>query len=282
MTDSRTRLLGLIGDPVEHSLSPRLHSFLLARAGLNYCYLAFRVPEASLGEALSGMRALGIRGVNVTIPHKEAVIPFLDELSPAAEAIGAVNVIVNEAGRLRGHNTDWEGFLKALDSRGVGLCGRKAVVVGAGGAAAAVVYALVSSGAEVAVVNRTPSRARALARRFSSLGSVTHGGLHDLAAFLREAELLVNATPVGMTPHAEESPVPADLLREGLVVYDLVYNPPETKLLRDAGERGCLAIGGLEMLVYQGIRALELWTGHRFGDEDAAFALKHLEGVLRG
>jgi len=111
---------------------------------------------------------------------------------------------------------------------------------------------------------------------------VTHGGLHDLAAFLQEAELLVNATPVGMTPHAEESPVPADLLREGLVVYDLVYNPPETKLLRDAGERGCLAIGGLEMLVYQGIRALELWTGHRFGDEDAAFALKHLEGVLRG
>jgi shikimate dehydrogenase len=282
MTDSRTRLLGLLGDPVEHSLSPRLHSFLIARAGLNYCYLAFRVSEGSLGEALSGMRALGIRGFNVTIPHKEAVIPFLDELSPAAEAIGAVNVIVNEDGRLRGDNTDWEGFLKALDSRGVGLCGQKAVVVGAGGAAAAVVYALLSTNVEVVVVNRTPPRAQALARRFSSLGSVTHGSLHDLAAFLREAELLVNATPVGMIPHVGKSPVPAHLLREGLVVYDLVYNPPETKLLRDARERRCVAIGGLEMLVHQGIRALELWTGHRFGDEDAASAIKHLEGVLRG
>lgn len=282
MTDSRTRLLGLIGDPVEHSLSPRLHSFLIARAGLNYCYLAFRVPRDSLGDALSGMRALGIRGLNVTIPHKEAVIPFLDELSPAADAIGAVNVIINDDGHLRGDNTDWEGFLKALATRDMTPCGRRAVVIGAGGAAAAVAYALLSSGAEVVLVNRTPERARALARRFSTLGKVASGSLDELAVFLREAELLVNATPVGMAPYVGESPVPPNLLREGLVVYDLVYVPPETKLLRDAQERGCVAIGGLEMLVHQGIRALELWTGHRFGDEDAAQAIRHLEGVVRG
>lgn len=282
MTDSATKLLGLIGDPVGHSLSPALHSFLLSRAGLNYCYLAFRVGRDDLGNALAGMRALGIRGFNVTIPHKEAVIPLLDRLAPEAEGIGAVNVVVNEDGVLIGHNTDCQGFLRGLEVRGVPLSGMKAVVVGAGGAAAAVVYGLLSAGAEVAVANRTLSRAEALARRFSRLGAVEAAPLERLPGLLREAGLLVNATPVGMWPHTERSPVPAGLLREGLLVYDLVYNPPKTGLLREAEARGCPVIGGLEMLVHQGVEALKLWTGHRFAAEDVAAALEHLEGALHG
>lgn len=282
MADSHTRLLGLIGDPVEHSLSPCLHSFLLERAGLNYRYLAFRVSRDALGDALAGMRALGIRGLNVTIPHKEAVVPLLDRLSPEADAIGAVNVIVNEDGVLVGTNTDTWGFLRPLESRGIVVQGKRAVVVGAGGAAAAVAYALLSSGAEVAIVNRTPERARELARRLSRFGPVGAAPMEAMPGLVREAGLLVNATPVGMWPHTGDSPVPPSLLREGLAIYDLVYNPPETRLLGEARARGCTVIGGLEMLVWQGVRALEIWTGARFGKEEVLAAMKHLEGVLRG
>lgn len=282
MTDSATKLLGLIGDPVEHSLSPALHSFLLSRAGLNYCYLAFRVGREGLGAALAGMRALGIRGFNVTIPHKEAVIPLLDRLSPEAEGIGAVNVVVNEGGVLIGHNTDCKGFLRGLEARGIPLSGMKAVVVGAGGAAAAAVFGLLSAGAEVAVANRTFSRAEALARRFSRLGTVEAAPLEGLPGLLREAELLVNATPLGMWPHTERTPVPPEFLRGDVVVYDLIYNPLKTKLLREAEARGCSVIRGLEMLVHQGVGALELWTGHRFRAEDVAAALEYLEGAMDG
>lgn len=278
MTDSQTRLLGLIGDPVEHSLSPRLHSFLLGRAGLNYSYLAFRVPRESLAAALEGMRALGIRGLNVTIPHKEAVVPLLDGLSPGAEAVGAVNTIVNLRGRLIGHNTDIEGFLAPLAVRGIAVRGKKAVVVGAGGAAAAVAYALLAAGAEVAIANRTPERARALARRLSRAGAAEAAGTEALPALLPQADILVNATPVGMWPRTDEIPVPPELIHEGLLVYDLVYVPSETRLLAEARARGAEAIGGLEMLVRQGVRALELWTGHRFGEEDVRAALAHLRG----
>ena len=280
MTDSRTGLLGLIGDPVEHSLSPALHSFLLERAGLNYCYLAFRVRRGDLAGAIEGVRALGIRGLNVTIPHKEAVVPLLDGLSPEAEAIGAVNVIVNEGGRLTGANTDCQGFLRPLEERGISLAGKRAVILGAGGAAAAVAYALLSAGAEVALVNRTPERARSLARRLSRFGTVSAWSLGDLPALLREAELLVNATPVGMWPGVGETPLSPDLLHRDLLVYDLVYRPRKTLLLGAAEARGARTIGGLEMLVWQAIKALEIWTGHRFSGEDARAAFSYLQGVM--
>ncbi len=282
MPDSGTKLLGLIGDPVAHSLSPRLHEFLLARAGLNYCYLAFRVPRARLAAALQGMRALGIRGLNVTIPHKEAVIPHLDGLSREAEAVGAVNVIANEGEKLVGHNTDVQGFLAPLRARGVELAGARAVVVGAGGAAAAAAWGLLSAGAEVAIANRSPERARALAQRLSRWGPVSAHALTALPELLKEASLLVNATPVGMHPHPDGITVPPQLLHEGLLVYDLVYNPPRTRLLFEAAARGAETLGGLEMLVHQGVRALELWTGHRFGEGDIAAAVAYLEGVVHG
>jgi len=280
LPDSETRLLGLIGDPVAHSLSPCLHEFLLARAGLNYCYLAFRVPGEHLPEALQGMRALGIRGLNVTIPHKGAVVPHLDSLSPEAEAVGAVNVIVNQEGQLLGHNTDVHGFLAPLRARRVELKGAKAVVIGAGGAAAAAAYALLSAGAEVALANRTPERALALARRLSRWGVVSAHALEALPALLPETELLVNATPVGMHPHPDGIAVPPQLLHEGLLVYDLVYNPLKTRLLSEAVSRGAEAIGGLEMLVWQGVKALELWTDYAFPPDVVEEAIAHLKEVL--
>jgi len=280
LPDSQTRLLGLIGDPVAHSLSPLLHEFLLARAGLNYCYLAFRVPKEHLPEALQGMRALGIRGFNVTIPHKEAVVPHLDGLSPEAEAVGAVNVIANEGGKLFGHNTDIHGFLAPLRARRVELKGAKVVVVGAGGAAAAAAWGLLSAGAEVAIANRRPERARSLARRLSQWGVVSSHALTALPELLPEAELLVHATPVGMHPHPDGIAVPPQLLHEGLIVYDLVYNPLETRLLSEAASRGAQAVGGLEMLVWQGAKALEIWTGYAFPPDVVEEAIVHLKEVL--
>ena len=280
MPDSRTKLLGLIGDPVAHSLSPPLHEFLLSRAGLNYCYLAFRVPKERLPEALQGMRALGIRGLNVTVPHKEAVILHLDGLSSEAEAVGAVNVIANEDGKLIGHNTDIHGFLVPLRARGVELKGAKAVVIGAGGAAAAVAWGLLSAGAEVAIANRGPQRARALARRLSRWGTVSAHALTALPELLPQAELLVHATPVGMHPRSNGIAVPPQLLHEGLIVYDLVYSPLQTRLLYEAASRGAAAIGGLEMLVWQGAKALELWTGYASPPDVVAEAIAHLVEVL--
>ena len=282
MTDSKTGLLGLIGDPVEHSLSPLLHSFLISRAGLNFCYLAFRVSKGRVSEALSGMRALGIRGLNVTIPHKEAVVPYLDRLSPEAEAVGAVNTIANRDGELVGCNTDIQGFLAPLRARRIRLIGAKALVIGAGGGAAAVAYGLLSAGAEVALTSRTSERALALARRLSQFGTVSVHPLEGLPALLGEADLLVNATPVGMHPHPEGCPLSPDLLSEGLLVYDLVYNPTPTRLLQEAAQRGAVPIGGLEMLAWQGAKALELWTGHRFPREDIEAALSHLKEALHG
>ncbi|KUK27746.1 MAG: Shikimate dehydrogenase [Acetothermia bacterium 64_32] len=282
MPDSQTRLLGLIGDPVEHSLSPLLHSFLISRAGLNFCYLAFRVPRESLSGAILGMRALGIRGLNVTIPHKEAVVPFLDRLSPEAEAVGAVNTIASQDGELVGYNTDIQGFLAPLLARGVSLAGKRAVVLGAGGGAAACAYALLREGAEVAITSRTPERTLALARRLSRFGTVSAHPLEGLPVLLAEADLLVNATPVGMHPHPEGCPLPPELLREDLLVYDLVYNPTPTRLLREAAARGATAIGGLEMLVWQGAKALKLWTGHRFPPEAMKQAVSHLKEALHG
>ncbi|MBC7099797.1 shikimate dehydrogenase [Candidatus Bipolaricaulota bacterium] len=282
MPDSRTRLLGLIGDPVEHSLSPQLHSFLISQAGLNYCYLAFRVPKGRLPEAISGMRALGIRGLNVTIPHKEAVVSCLDRLSPEAEAVGAVNTIANQDGELVGHNTDIQGFLAPLLARRIRLKGAKAVVIGAGGGAAAVAYGLLWAGAEVAITSRTLKRALALARRLSQFGGVSAHPFKELPTLLGGAELLVNATPVGMHPLSDDMPMSPELLREGLLVYDLVYNPCPTKLVREAATRGATAIGGLEMLVWQGAKALELWTGHRFPKKHIEAALLHLKEALHG
>ncbi|MGQ9668168.1 MAG: shikimate dehydrogenase [Anaerolineae bacterium] len=259
--NASTRLTGIIGWPVEHSLSPVMHNAAFEALGLNWCYAAFPVPPELLGDAVQGLRALGIAGANVTIPHKEAVIPFLDVLSPAARAVGAVNTISVDGEYLLGDNTDVHGFLAALDRADVPLHGRRALVLGAGGSARAAVYGLLLRGAEVIIHARTPARARRLA---DDMRAVVEGGRVEAVEHApAEVDLVVNCTPVGMWPHHDgESPLPANVqLRPSMAVMDLVYRPLETVLLRQARLAGARAVSGLEMLVWQGVVAFEHWTG---------------------
>ncbi len=261
----RTIVCGLIGDPVAHSMSPAMQNAAFRRLGLDYAYVPFRVESGAIGAAVSAVRALHIRGLNVTIPHKLAVIPFLDRLDGLAAKIGAVNTIVNEAGVLTGYNTDAPGFLKPLLQRGFEPAGKRVLIVGGGGAARAVAFALMDGGASLTILNRTPDRARELAAQLSSqFSGKAEGALLDvpnLAAAVGGADMVVNTTSVGMGATAPETPVPAPLLRPGLLVYDIVYNPVRTRLLKDAEAAGCTTISGADMLAWQGALAFEKWTG---------------------
>ncbi len=249
------RVYGIIGWPVEHSLSPAMHNAAFKALGLKGVYGLFPVRPASLAEAIRGLRSLGIAGVSVTIPHKEAVMAYLDEIEETARAIGAVNTILNQDGRLLGFNTDWLGALKALEER-ISLSGKKAVVVGAGGSAKAVVYALTQAGARVYVYNRTLAKAQKLAQTFGLEGAYPLEALEEASG-----EILVQTTSVGLKE--DKSPVPQKILRRFRLVMDLVYQPLKTRLLREAEEAGCETVDGLSMLVYQGIEQFRIWTGQR-------------------
>ncbi len=261
-------MVGVLGWPVGHSASPAMHNAAFGALGLPFVYVAFPVAPGDLSAALAGVRALGLAGVNVTVPLKEQVAPHLDAISSRAQAVGSVNTIVNDDGRLIGDSTDGAGFLAALAQIGAGdLRGRKVVVLGAGGSARAVVYALAAdAGANVIVANRSEARAQALAREFAHLdGRVAAAPLAEapLRDALADAAVLVNTTSVGMHPHEDAMPpVPPEALGPHLIVSDLVYNPAETRLLALAKERGCRAVqNGVEMLVQQGALAFEKWTG---------------------
>lgn len=264
MVGRRTRVVGIIGDPVEHSLSPRMHNAAFEHLKLDYVYVPFRVEGGMLGKAIEGVRALNLKGVNVTIPHKVSVIPLLDWVDETALDIGAVNTIVVEHGELRGYNTDGAGCLEALKEERVEVSGVKVVVLGAGGAARAIAYSLAPLASELVILNRTADKAVALAEELKGKGwNVRGGGLgrEVLERELMDAELLVNATSVGMYPNVDESPIPREVLRESLTVFDAVYNPIETKLLRDAKSVGARTIDGVGMLVNQGAISFKLWTG---------------------
>ncbi len=250
---ARTAICGVVLHPAGHTRSPAMHGAAFAALGLDAVYLAFDVPPPALPAALAGARALGLRQLAVSLPHKQAVIPHLDEVDETARAIGAVNTITRDGERLVGSNTDWIGVLRALE-RGGPIRGGRAVVLGAGGTARAVVYALLRSNLEVTILNRSATRADRLARELGAAGS---GPLARLAAL--DYELLVNTTPVGL--RSALSPVPADLLREDCTVLDAVYDPPRTRLLADAEARGARTVGGKWMLVYQAAAQLELWSG---------------------
>jgi len=262
-----TRVCGVIGDPVEHTMSPAMQNAAFREASLDYVYAAFPVRGEDLGHAIHGMRALGMRGLNVTIPHKVTVIPFLDEIDPLADRIGAVNTIVNDGGVLKGYNTDASGFMQALLEKGVDPRGKSVLVLGAGGASRAVCLALGESGAHVFIFNRAEELdwAYDLAATVSwhAECEAKAGELkrENLAGVLPRMDILVNATSVGMTPDSDRSPVDADLLRPGLLVFDVVYNPLRTRLLREAEAAGATTIAGVEMLAWQGALSFEIWTG---------------------
>jgi shikimate dehydrogenase len=258
VASSSTRLAAVIGFPVRHSVSPAMHNAAFAELGLDWIYVACEVAPGDVEAAFAGARALGLGGLSVTIPHKAAALAAVDEATDAARAIGAVNTVVPAgAGRLRGDNTDGAGFLASLADEGFDPAGRECAVIGAGGAARAVVHALAGAGAgAVVVINRTQARAEAVATLAGA------GGRVGTAADVSHADLVVNATPVGMAgAGAGGLPFDADLLSEGQLFVDLVPNPATTPLMRAARERGARVAGGLGMLVHQGALAFEQWTG---------------------
>lgn len=262
----KTTVCGIIGDPIEHSMSPVMHNAAFRRLGMDFVYVPFHVKKEALVRAIAGMRGLNIRGVNVTIPHKVAVIGLLDKIDPLAEKIGAVNTVVNDDGVLTGYNTDATGFFGALLENGVTVENKNVAIIGAGGVSRAVAFILGERGAKLTILNRDLKRAQDLGQRISELfGEVKALELNEgnLAAALAKADIVVNATSVGMHPHVNETPIPAKLLRRGLTVCDLVYNPIETKLLKEAKAVGAPTIGGLDMLVWQGALAFEKWTGRK-------------------
>jgi shikimate dehydrogenase len=250
---ARTALCGVVLHPAGHTRSPAMHNAAFRALDLDALYLAFDVPPAALPAAVAGARALGLRQLAVSLPHKEAALALVDELDDTARAIGALNTITRREQRLVGSNTDWIGALRALEREGP-VRGTRAVVLGAGGSARAVVYALVRSGAQVTVLNRDVARAQALARE---LGAAACGPLSQLASL--RCEILVNATSVGL--RSDLSPVPAEAIQPGCAVLDAVYDPPRTRLLADAAARGARPIEGKWMLVYQAAEQLRLWSG---------------------
>jgi len=248
------KVYGIIGSPVDHSLSPCMHNAAFKELGINAVYGAFDVPKEKLESAVAGIKSLGIKGVSVTIPHKEAVMNYLDEISASAQSIGAVNTLINENGRLLGENTDWIGVREAFLKSGTEVQAKKVVVIGAGGAARAVVYALKSLGAgEILIYNRTFERAKELAE---SIGGKAIPWEELKSA---EGDIIVQTTSVGLKEW--KSPVDEDVIKRFKVAMDIVYLPLKTKFLTLASRCGLKTIDGLQMLLYQGVEQFKLWTG---------------------
>jgi len=248
-----TELYGIMGNPVSHSLSPAMHNAAFRHLGLNKVYVPFPALEA--GAAIDGFKALGVKGVSVTIPHKQAVMEHLDLIDPLAAKIGAVNTLVFEEGHVLGLNTDWLGANAALKQL-TALAEKKVLLLGAGGSARAIGFGLLEAGASLTLASRTPATGQALARALDCPW-LPLPAIDDLPA-----DILINATSVGMADDCEQSPVAREALGQYGIVMDIVYAPLETKLLREAKEAGCRTINGLAMLLYQGVAQFERWTGH--------------------
>lgn len=287
--DARTTLVALLGYPVEHSRSPLIHNTAFRAQALNWAYVAAPVVPGRIGAAVEGLKALGFAGANVTLPHKQAVLPHVDELSPQAAAVGAVNTLVcrrQEEGRVTiyGDNTDVAGFLAPLAPHAGGLEGGSALIFGAGGAARAVAFALLSTyrPERLYLAVRGPGRAERLAEdlaAYDARGALRLVALDEAAPAVRESRLVVNATPLGMHPHDGGTPwEAADDFGAGQVVYDLVYNPATTRLLREAQARGAATVGGLDMLVEQAAASYVQWTGRPMPTDTVRAALRrHVE-----
>ena len=264
--NGQTRIVGVIGDPVQHSRSPQMHNAAIVERKLDYVYVPFHVRSGELREAIEGFKALNVLGVNVTIPHKQTVMSILDDVSHEATLIGAANTLIFCDGRVSGDNTDAQGFLRAMTEEGIDIpVGGSAVVLGAGGAARAVVVALALSGLDlITIANRTGWKAIQFEKDLATI-SETEISAVDLASnqlnlAIRSADLLVNTTSVGMQ-ETDQLLIDPDSLNPGTIVYEIVYTPPETPLLRVAREKGCQTIGGIGMLVHQGAIAFEKWIG---------------------
>jgi shikimate dehydrogenase len=285
MITGKTKLLGVIGSPIEHSLSPIMHNAALAEMGLDYAYLPFAIAPEQLSTALAGFAAIDLRGFSITIPHKQMIMPLLTQVTEVAQTIGAVNTVWRTEQGWCGTNTDVTGFLAPLQAMPRAWDDAIAVVLGNGGAARAVVAACVQLGfAEIHVVGRSPEKLAAFRESWS--GAFTQNLLVQdwsaLRSLLPKATLLVNTTPIGMSPHGDHSPLdPSDMdcLSAGAIAYDLIYVPKPTLFLQQAAQRGCVAIDGLEMLVKQGAAALEIWTQQPVPVETMQRSLQQYLGI---
>jgi shikimate dehydrogenase len=265
MISAKTKVVGLFGWPVGHSMSPAIHNAAFAATGLDYVYVAMPVHPNDLFQAMQGVKALSFAGVNITVPHKINILPCLDALDRSAELVGAVNTVVLAGGRATGFNSDMDGFVNALLARGVNLAGQRAVLFGAGGAAGAVVCGLLAGGIEgITVGTRDGAKAAAFAATFSHNKIVAGCDWNGPAftAALGGGDLLINCTPLGMHPHTGDSP-PLDwaAVKSGAVACDLIYNPAMSKFLLEAAATGHKVVGGAGMLVEQAAIAFSLWTG---------------------
>lgn len=271
--DGRTQLIGLIATPIGHSLSPAMHNMSFRKLGLNYVYMAFEVGNQQLEDVLAGFRALNLRGFNVSMPNKMKISPYLDEVTPAARFVGAVNTVVNENGKLIGYNTDGIGYVRGLKESGVDIKGKKMTLMGAGGAASAVaIQCAIDGAAEIHIFNREDEAYQRALKNADIINNEIDGNCRATVHHIEDTELLkssiensdilTNATGVGMKPLEGQSIIPdPSWLRPDLIVSDVVYNPRKTRLLEMAEYVGCKAINGLGMMLWQGAKAFELWTG---------------------
>lgn len=264
MINAGTRITGLMGWPIKHSLSPQIHNTAFHDLDLNFVYIPLAVQPQDLSQAVAGARALNFVGFNVTIPHKRAIMPYLDEIDDMAQAIGAVNTVVCRDGRLIGYNTDASGFVKALEAQGIGILGKRAVVLGAGGAARAVVCGLTWNGIEhVNIFARQENQAVALASDIGSKVTGNHWDTGNLRTAMETADLVINCTSLGMSPNIDTEPdLIWDQLNAKAVVCDIVYNPLKTKFLQQAERCGHQTVNGIGMLIQQAGLSFELWTGY--------------------
>ena len=301
MVDGKTKILGVIGDPIEHTFSPAMHNAGLNELGLNYIYLPFHVKEDMLGECIQGAKAMGIKGLNVTIPHKSNVIKHLDDIDSVASMIGAVNTIQfiydedNESSnqdnginvRTKGFNTDGYGCVRAIEEK-TSIKDKKVSITGAGGAARAVAFQIANSGIdELSILNRNLSKAQSLANdlktNLESIGidiSINAYDLEELKRELSDSDIFIDTTPIGMYPNVDDKPVAsADMLHEDLLVNDIVYTPMKTSLIREAELANAEVVYGYKMLLYQGIRSFEIWLGREAPVEVMEKALLDVLGI---
>ncbi|MFS0668897.1 shikimate dehydrogenase [Peribacillus frigoritolerans] len=257
------KIYGVMGDPIAHSMSPDIHNDAFEKENIEAVYHHFHVTKEGLNDAVKGMKALGIEGFNITIPHKTSIIPFLDEVDELAQAIGAVNTVVNKNGRFIGYNTDGKGFFKSLcDEISGDIKAKKTLVIGAGGAARAIYFTLVKEGVkQVDIANRTKERAAQLVSDCPYDKVSKALSIIEAEESLSQYDLIIQTTSSGMSPELDHSPLKVDQLKTGAIVSDIIYNPLQTKLLREAGEKGAETQNGLGMFINQAALAFEIWTG---------------------
>lgn len=256
------QLFGVIGDPIEHSMSPLMHNDLFQNYSIDAHYFPFHVKKENLQDAVKGLKAIGVSGFNVTVPHKVQIIPLLDEVDPLANAIGAVNTVVNKEGKFIGYNTDGSGFVRVLKEQIANLTDKSVLIIGAGGAAQALYFTIANHGVKrLDICNRTISKASEIVEKCPYHAETSVYGLEEAEDNIGVYDVIIQTTSVGMSPNKEDQPLSLKGIKAGAFVSDIIYNPFETAFLREAKQKGAMIQNGIDMLVFQGALAFEIWNG---------------------